>query len=79
MSKIILDAELRSKLNGLNEQLELCSDDGTTLGRFVPEAAFQRMVYASLKERHTDAQVEQLDRQVGGSTLNEIWRRLGQS
>ena len=78
MSKLILDAELRSRLNGLNEQLELCADDGTILGRFVPEADFQRLVYARLRSHHTDAEVEELDRQTGGSTLQEIWQRLGQ-
>jgi hypothetical protein len=79
MPKIILDAELQSKLNGLNEQLELCGNDGTTLGRFVPEADFQRIVYAWLKKRHTDQEVEELSRQSGGSTLHEIWQRLGRS
>jgi hypothetical protein len=77
MSKIILDGELRSKLNGLHEQLELCAEDGTTLGRFVPEAVFQQIVYAALKQHHTDAEVEELDRQTGGSSLQEIWQRLG--
>ena len=72
MPKIILDAELRSKLNGLNEQLELCADDGTTLGRFVPEAVFQRIIYANLKQHHTDAEAKELGRQTGGSTLQEI-------
>jgi hypothetical protein len=77
VSKIILDGELRSKLKGLDEQLELCSEDGTILGRFVPEAVFQQIVYAALKRHHTDAEVEELDRQTGGSSLQEIWRRLG--
>jgi hypothetical protein len=77
VSKITLDGDLRSKLNGLNEQLELCAEDGTTLGRFVPEAVFQQIVYAALKQHHTAAELEELDRQTGGSSLEDIWRRLG--
>jgi hypothetical protein len=79
MPKVILDAELRTKLNGLNELVELCANDGSTLGRFVPEADFQRLVYKCLKEHHTDAEVEVLSHQSGGSTLQEIWQRLGHS
>jgi hypothetical protein len=79
MPRITLDAEWRAKLNGLQEQLEVCAEDGTTLGRFVPEAVFQQIVYAWLRQHHTDAEVEELDRQTGGSTLQEIWQRLGQS
>ena len=41
MSNITLDADLRSKLNGLNEQTEQCDDDGKTIGRFVPEVVYQ--------------------------------------
>ena len=36
MSKITLDATLRSKLNGLNESLEICDETGETVGHFLP-------------------------------------------
>src|ERR1700681_4766991 len=34
MSRVVLDPQLRSKLNGLNEQLEICDEAGKTLGHF---------------------------------------------
>jgi hypothetical protein len=77
MSKITLDAELRGKLNGLNEQMEFCDEKGNTVGRFVPEGIYQRILYAMLKVHHTDEEVDELDGQAGGSTLQEIWQRLG--
>ena len=39
MSKVILDPELRGKLNGLNEPVEVCEPTGETVGHFVPEEA----------------------------------------
>jgi hypothetical protein len=36
MTRIILDAGLRQKLNNLREPLELCDESGRVLGRFTP-------------------------------------------
>lgn len=79
MSKIVLDADLRAKLNGLNEQVELCDRDGATVGRFVPEAEYLRLFYASLKEQVSDEELAELRNQPGGRPLKEIWRSLGRS
>ena len=45
MSKIVLDQTLRSKLNGLNEPMEVCDESGTTLGHFLPSAQYQKLLY----------------------------------
>jgi hypothetical protein len=36
MTRIILDAGVSSKLQGLSQPAELCDPSGRTLGRFVP-------------------------------------------
>ena len=36
MTKVVLDAELRDRLLGLSEPLELCDDAGRVLGRVFP-------------------------------------------
>jgi hypothetical protein len=77
MSKITLDPQLRSKLNGLNEQLEICDEAGNTLGHFLPNAAYMRLVYDAINARVTDEELRQAADEPGGCSLAEIWQKLG--
>ena len=81
MSKITLDASMRSKLNGLNERLELCDENGETVGHFVPEKIYRRMLYqiAEAQCPHTAEERKALRAETGGKTLAEIWKDLGQA
>lgn len=79
MSKLILDPDLRAKLNGLNEQVEVCDEQGTTLGRFVPEEEFLEMLTAWGKAIITDEELERRANAPGGRSLREIWQRLGRT
>jgi len=38
MSKVTLDADLRKKLNGFNEPIEVCDESGQIVGHFLPAA-----------------------------------------
>ena len=38
MTRIVMDAALREKLNGLNQIVELCDDSGHVVARVVPTA-----------------------------------------
>jgi hypothetical protein len=79
MSKLIVDETLREKLNGLNEDIELCDPTGQTLGHFVPTEVYKKLLYTWLKAQITDEELERLKRQTGGRPLAEIWQRLGQA
>jgi hypothetical protein len=81
MSKVILDPELRARLNGLNEQLEVCDESGRTLGRFVPEALYTRMLYAAAEAAcpYTKEELQQFQQETGGRPLAELWKELGQA
>ena len=81
MSKITLDAELRSKLNGLNESVEVCDESGETVGHFLPAKVYQRILYqiAEAQCPHTPEQLKELSRQNGGVTLVEFWKKMGRS
>jgi hypothetical protein len=46
MSKVILDDKLRAKLNGLNEELEICEPSGETVGHFIPKQQYLQLIYA---------------------------------
>jgi hypothetical protein len=77
MSKVIVDDELRAKLNGLNADTVFCDLNGQPLGYFVSPDEFRRLQFARAAARHTDAEVEQLRQQTGGRPLREIWKDLG--
>lgn len=79
MSKITLNPELKALLNGLDEQLEVCDESGLTLGRFLPEAYFKKILYAAIEAScpHSEEERERRRHETGGRTLAEIWKRLG--
>jgi|SRR5262249_52912939 len=77
MTKLTLDPQLREKLNGLDEQIEVCDEAGKTVGHFLPEAIYRKFVYAWLNAQVTDEELEQAAQEPGGCSLAEIWKKLG--
>jgi hypothetical protein len=78
MSKVIVDDELRAKLNGLNADLEFCDPNGEPLGYFVPKDEYMRLLYAWERQQPVDLEeLERRAREPGGRPLAEIWKRLG--
>ncbi len=78
MSRVILDPELRSKLNGLNEQLEVCDEAGKTLGHFLPESLYRELLLCWSKANLSDEELARRRQEPRGRTLAEIWKSLGQ-
>jgi myo-inositol catabolism protein IolC len=79
MSKIVLDSSLRSKLNGLQETLEICEENGQVQGYFLPAELFRQYFYAWLKSQVSDQELAELRNQTGGKPLDEIWKNLGRT
>ena len=81
MSRITLDANLRERLNGLNERLEVCNEAGDVVGHFVPEVEYQQMLYrlAELQCPYSAKELDAMERETGGKSLEEFWRELGQA
>lgn len=76
---IVLDAELKAKLNGLSETVPVCEADGTTVGQFVPQDEYLRLLARWANAQVTDAELDRASRETGGRPLAEIWTRLGRS
>ena len=79
MSKVILDDDLRAKLNGLTETVEFCEPSGETVGHYVPHDQYMKLLYALAK---TEVPLEELKRRAakpGGKSLAEIWKKLGRT
>ena len=79
MSSIILDDDLRAKLNGLNAPVVVNDSTGRSVGCFLPRDEYIKYLYAKAKEQVTDEEIEELrrlSRETGGRPLAEIWKRL---
>src|SRR5437016_3741662 len=79
MNKIILDDALRSKLNGLTAEVQVCDESGQPVGQFLPQATYLKLMYAWLNAQVTDEELDEVSRQPGGRTLAEIWKSLGRT
>lgn len=79
MEKILLDDELRSRLNGLNGELEFTDAEGRTVGHFLPPDVYKKLLYAYAESRcpFTEEELAQLEREEGGRPLKELWKELG--
>jgi hypothetical protein len=65
----------------LSQELEICDPSGQTLGRFLPEALYHKLVYALAAAQRPPLSPEEVERrrkETGGRSLSEIWQRLGQ-
>lgn len=81
MGKLILDAELRAKLNGGNSGFEVCDDTGQTVGYYLPRDEYVRLVYAielaqpTLTNEEREAARREV-RENGGVTTAELLDHL---
>jgi hypothetical protein len=80
MAAITLDSELRSRLNGLNEQLEVRDENGVVVGHFLPTKAYMALMYELERNRPVDpAEIERARedyRLHGGMTTAEAIAHL---
>jgi hypothetical protein len=79
MSRITLDPELKAKLQGLDQQAEVCDTDGRTMGRYLPEELYQRLLFQLAESQRPALSPEEIERrrnETGGKSLAEILKRL---
>jgi hypothetical protein len=71
MGKVTLDEDLRRKLNGLNEPLEVCDETGRTVGHFISTGLFEELFYAALAAEtpHSKEELRRRHREMGGRPL----------
>jgi hypothetical protein len=79
MGRLTLDTDLRNKLNGLNEPIEVCDEAGRTVGHFLPADIYDELFYKALaaESPHPEDELKRRHHEVGGRSLADIWRRLG--
>jgi hypothetical protein len=79
MGRITLEPGFREKLKNLSEELELCDETGETMGRFLPETVYKKLLYALALAQRPPLTPEEIDRrkhETGGRPLDEILKQL---
>lgn len=76
MTRLVLDSNLREKLHGLRDQIEVCDESGETVGHFLPAAAYRDLLQGLANSIFDPEDVRLGRQQSGGRTLPEIWERL---
>ena len=79
MSTVKLDDELRSRLNGLDRPLEFQDETGRTVGRFLPEDEYRRLLHDLARAVVSEEELDRVSQEPGGRSLAEIWKRLGRT
>jgi hypothetical protein len=77
MHKVVVDPDLRAKLGGLADQVELCDESGQTFGHFLPADKYLQLVLASDGCPYTQEELARFQQETGGRPLAEIWQSLG--
>jgi hypothetical protein len=79
MSKIILNEDQCSKLNGVSSTVEVCNESGQTVGFVLSEEFYTKLMYAWIKSQpiEEDLELQQALKEKGGRPLAEIWKSLG--
>jgi hypothetical protein len=77
MNVIPVDSELRARLNGLNEHMVFTDENGQAVGFFVPAGEYRRLVLHSLEIPLSDQEIARRRQEKGGSSLQDIWSRMG--
>jgi hypothetical protein len=77
VSQIILDDDLRAKLNGLNATMEVREPTGRVVGHFVPEAEYLKLIYAWAKTAVTDEELDKARNSGPGRPLADILKQMG--
>ena len=79
MSKVILDDELRARLNLSANYTEISDANGQAVGYVLSPEFFRKLMYAWVKEQHTDEEAERAWQDYlknGGVSTEEAWRRV---
>jgi len=79
MTQVIVNPELRAKLNGLSEEVEFLDESGQRLGRFLPSDTYRALLNAWVDTLFTEEELKRAEQETGGRPLSEIWKTLGRT
>ena len=78
MGKVVLTPALEAEFSGLQSPMEVCNAHGQPIGLFLPVGSYERFL-ANLEIPYSKEELERRRQEKGGSTLEQFWRKLGQT
>lgn len=78
MVRIVVDKEMRERLGGLDDQLEIFDESGRVLGRFLPLRE-SKLAHIEALCPYTREELDAMATETGGRSLAEIWKDLGRT
>jgi hypothetical protein len=72
MNKVTLDHSHRLTLDCPNSQVQVCDQQGRTVGYYLPAKIHDELLYAWAKSQVGEQELELARRQQGGRSLSEI-------
>jgi hypothetical protein len=76
MTTHVVDQSLRERLADMSHAVEFRDESGRTLGRFLPEWIYLRMIYKIAESMFNEEELARARCQPGGKPLVEILARL---
>ena len=78
MTTVIIDKDLREKLQDLEHEVKFCDESGRTVGRYLPEAEYTKLLYERARNMFSDEELEKAAREPGGISTAQLLARLEQ-
>ena len=76
MTTVVIDKELRDKLNGFEHEVIFCDESGQPVGRFLPESEYMKFLYERARHMFTDEELEAGRRSQREYTTAEVIEHL---
>jgi hypothetical protein len=77
MANIVLDPQMQSKLEASNDPVNLVDEAGEVVRVALTPEQYLRYLYQTVKVPISDEEIARRKSETGGSSLDEIWKRLG--
>jgi CRISPR/Cas system-associated endonuclease Cas1 len=76
MTTVVVDKELRDKLNGFDHEVIFCDESGQPVGRFLPQSEYMKILYERARHMFTDEELEAARRPQREYTTAEVIEHL---
>ena len=79
LTRVVIDDEIRVRLDNDTSPVEICDLSGRTLGQFIPAQSRSPIALPEDECPDSEEELAAMRAETGGRTLAEIWKSLGRA